>query len=89
MEETTQPKVCRRCLLRDMAGENEYWKSVERYRATMPRKLRTPDDVYEARLAHCCQCDALQNGTCMECGCYVEMRAARTDMHCPLASARW
>ena len=29
MEEATQPKVCR-CLLRDMTGENEYLRSVER-----------------------------------------------------------
>ena len=28
-------------------------------------------------------------GTCMQCGCYVEMRAARTDMHCPLDNAPW
>lgn len=41
MEEATQPKVCR-CLLRDMTGENDYLRSVERYRATMPRRLRTP-----------------------------------------------
>jgi hypothetical protein len=25
----------------------------------------------------------------MQCGCYVEMRAARTDMHCPLDNAPW
>lgn len=73
MEEATQPKVCR-CLLRDMTGENDYLRSVERYRATMPRRLRTPDALYETRLACCRDCEALQNGTCMQCGCYVEMR---------------
>ena len=78
MEEATQPKVCR-CLLRDMTGENDYLRSVERYRATMPRRLRTPDALYETRLACCRDCEALQNGTCMQCGCYVEMRAARSD----------
>ena len=88
MEEATQPKFCR-CLLRDMTGENDYLRSVERYRATMPRRLRTPDALYETRLACCRDCEALQNGTCMQCGCYVEMRAARSDMHCPLTEPRW
>ena len=43
----------------------------------------TPDAAYAARLACCKACDALNAGTCMQCGCYVEMRAARLDMHCP------
>ena len=70
-----QPKRCRRCLLQDMADENDYYASVVRYRATMPRRVRTPDAEYTARLE--------------QCGCYVEMRAARTDMHCPLDNAPW
>lgn len=83
-----QPKRCRRCLLEDMADENDYYKSVLRYRATMPKKLRTPDGAYAARLEFCRACESLQNGTCMQCGCYVEMRAARIDMHCPLEN-KW
>ena len=84
-----QPKRCRRCLLQDMADENDYYASVVRYRATMPRRVRTPDAEYAARLEHCRACPSLNAGTCMQCGCYVEMRAARTDMHCPLDNASW
>ena len=84
-----QPKRCRRCLLQDMADENDYYASVVRYRATMPRRVRTPDAEYTARLEHCRTCPSLNAGTCMQCGCYVEMRAARTDMHCPLDKAPW
>lgn len=80
---------CRRCLLRDMADENDYYQSVQRYRAALPPRSRTPDDVYAARLTACRACDALDAGTCMQCGCYVEMRAARRDMHCPAAVPRW
>ena len=83
------PKRCRRCLLRDMTGENDYYQSVLRYRASLPAAKRTPDDLYENRLAACRACAELDNGTCMACGCYVEMRAARRDMHCPLADAAW
>ncbi len=81
----TGVRRCKRCLLREMQDENSYYQSVVRYRAALPGKKRAPDDVYEQRLAACKGCAALQNGTCMQCGCYVEMRAARADMHCPLA----
>lgn len=37
-----QPKRCRRCLLQDMADENDYYASVVRYRATMPRPCAHP-----------------------------------------------
>ena len=66
-----------------MTDENDYYQSVVRYRAALPAKKRTPDAAYAARLACCKACDALNAGTCMQCGCYVEMRAARLDMHCP------
>ncbi|MCI8719776.1 MAG: hypothetical protein HFF71_00770 [Oscillospiraceae bacterium] len=80
---------CRRCLLREMTGENSYYESVKFYRETMPPKKRTPDDVYETRLQACKACGSLESGTCMQCGCYVEMRAARIDMHCPDREAKW
>lgn len=79
---------CRQCLLREMADENDYYESVKRYRAAMPARLRTPDPEYEARLAACKACAELDHGTCMQCGCYVEMRAARSDRHCPHGK-RW
>lgn len=82
-------KRCRRCLLREMTDENRYYESVKFYRETMPVKKRTPDDLYETRLQACKACRSLESGTCMECGCYVEMRAARVDMHCPAAEAKW
>ncbi len=83
----TQVRFCRRCLLRDMQEENDYYQSVVKYRARLPLRVRTPDAAYERRLSACETCDDLQNGTCMQCGCYVEMRAARRDRECPLG--RW
>lgn len=85
----SEPKICRRCLLQDMAGENDYYQSVVRYRKTLPKTKRTPDDEYARRLTACRGCEHLDNATCMACGCYVEMRAARLDMHCPLSDAAW
>ncbi|MDE7262684.1 MAG: hypothetical protein K2N78_11600 [Oscillospiraceae bacterium] len=82
-------KRCRRCLLREMTDENSYYESVKFYRSTLPEKKRTPDDLYETRVQACKACQSLESGTCMQCGCYVEMRAARIDMHCPAREAKW
>ena len=79
----SKAKICRRCLLQEMADGTDSYQSVVRYRATLPAQKRTPDDAYAARLARCNAWDQLNAGTCLQCGCYVEMRAARLDMHCP------
>lgn len=85
--DTDRLRQCRRCLLRDMTGENDYYQSVLFYRSTLPEKKRTADEVYEQRLQSCKDCGELQSATCMQCGCFVEMRAARVDMRCPMK--RW
>ena len=89
MEKTPRPCLSLCCIGDPALDGEDVYKRQERYRATMPRRLRTPDALYETRLACCRDCEALQNGTCMQCGCYVEMRAARSDMHCPLTEPRW
>lgn len=81
--DTEQLRTCR-CLLRDRTDMEAERRRVKIYRSVMSEELRAEDAVYEQRLQICTECDALQNGTCMECGCFVEMRAARRDMNCPL-----
>ena len=81
--DTKQLWPCR-CLLRDRADMEAERQRVKIYRSVMPEELRVEDAAYEQRLQTCMECEALQNGTCMECGCFVEMRAARQDMCCPL-----
>ena len=41
------------------------------------------EEVYENRLKICKECDDLVAGTCLKCGCYVELRAAVTRNKCP------
>lgn len=90
MSETgTAVKRCRQCLLRDMADEDDFYRGVLRYRSVLSAEERTPDGEYESRLSACRACGSLENGTCRQCGCFVEMRAARVDMHCPKADAAW
>lgn len=88
-ENGTAVKLCRRCLLQDMADEIDFYQSILSYRETMLKEERAPDDLYEARLLACKSCESLQNGTCRQCGCFVEIRAARVDMHCPRPDAAW
>ena len=49
------------------------------------------DGVYEERLKKCSACDRLAGGlTCMECGCFVLVRAKKKRLHCPrVGGAEW
>lgn len=80
-------KPCR-CILRDMPEQKNYYESVIRYRASLSEKEKAPDALYEQRLETCRQCRDLNNGTCMQCGCCVDIRAARADQRCPIGHWR-
>lgn len=89
MMESTNSARCRACLLRDTLDEAAYRQTVLRVRDALSPRLRAPDTLYEQRLSLCLTCDQLQGGTCMRCGCLVEMRAMRLDQHCPPPKKRW
>lgn len=82
----TQPeKQCRRCLLREL--EAAAMDSVVHFYARQPEHMKVPSGVYEERLERCRGCGELDRGTCMQCGCYVEVRAALKRGTCPMG--RW
>ena len=81
----TENRVCTRCLLRDMIDADI--SMIEKYKAALKPQDTTPKDEYERRLSICTDCDKLNQGTCMSCGCYVELRAAATVARCP--NKRW
>ena len=64
-------------------------RSVAEYVASLDENVRTPEDIYRARLALCQECPELMNGTCRLCGCYVETRAAKRVQGCPMVPPRW
>lgn len=44
------------------------------------------DEVYESRLLQCSECRYLDsNATCLQCGCFVQIRAKLADANCPLS----
>lgn len=80
---------CRRCLLEDMPDETALAKSIRELVDLLPEEKRAPAEVTAQRLATCRTCDHLQNGMCVLCGCYVELRAAKRMMKCPCVPKKW
>ncbi len=77
--------VCKRCLLNELDGE--YFKSIYQYIESLPQEQKVDLNEYQRRLAFCRKCEDLQNGMCAQCGCFVEVRAAKRKMDCPVD--RW
>lgn len=82
-----EQRICTRCLLRDMiasdASKQAELEMIKKYREAIKQTDRVKDTEYEARLAVCRTCEKLIDGTCLACGCYVELRAAVKISHCP------
>ncbi len=88
MESVNNKKIPCKCLLRE-AGEQELAQSIAEYVNTLNEEIRADDDLYQRRLKICSGCERLLNGTCLKCGCYVEMRAAVITNHCPSEERLW
>lgn len=88
MMEKQNQRYCRKCLLREM-DEEAYFENMFAYIRNLPKEDKVSDEVYEARLTHCKNCDDLLNGMCRICGCYVEMRAAMKVRSCPGYDPKW
>lgn len=83
-----ETRFCKRCLLKDMS-EDDFFESIYAYIERLPEEQKAEKSVYEARLSRCTACDALQNGMCALCGCFVEVRAAKKHMHCAKSAEIW
>lgn len=74
-------RLCRKCLLRQ---ENpDAYALVEKEKLRIKEADRTPEEEYKRRLSVCEKCEKLVSGTCLACGCYVELRAAFKKGSCP------
>jgi len=80
---------CRRCLLEDMPDEAALARSIRELIDLLPEEKRSSAEVNAQRLSICRECNHLQNGMCVLCGCYVELRAAKRLMKCPRVPGRW
>lgn len=76
-------RVCYRCLIRDIS-QKDYEENIEKYVKAISEADRVEKVECDRRLKLCLECDNLNAGTCMKCGCYVEIRAAMSLGHCPM-----
>lgn len=76
------PELCKKCLLRD-AFPADYEKYVASMLRRMTETQKAALEAYDSRLTRCKACDQLNNGTCMGCGCLVELKAAYKNEKCP------
>ena len=65
------------------ASKQAELEKIKKYREAIKQADRVKDKEYEARLDVCRACEKLIDGTCLVCGCYVELRAAVRMSHCP------
>lgn len=80
-------KPCR-CLLFE-TGEKELLENIREYISGLDENVKADEETYRRRLSLCEKCEKLQNGVCLKCGCYVEMRAAVRNNRCPSENKYW
>lgn len=76
------------CRKMELAPE-EYRTIMDRHIRHIDESLRTPEAIYQKRLELCNTCPYQQNKMCRMCGCFVEIRASRKNMYCPLIPPAW
>lgn len=81
-------KVCKRCLLNEL-DDTDYFKSIYEYIDNIPEINKCGNKEYLKRLDICKGCNNLLNGMCKHCGCFVEVRAAKRNQHCPDRNKYW
>ncbi len=75
-------RPCKRCLLQDMS-ESVYREIVLRGIDGISEEDRAEEEMVAKRLVICKACDQLVSGTCLACGCYVEIRSSIKKGRCP------
>ena len=81
-------KPCVRCLIAEL-DYDEYTQSLLDYIKSVPADRRVSEEEYQRRLGFCRSCGRLLSGMCLECGCYVEVRALKPNAECASAEKRW
>lgn len=76
-------RFCRKCLTRDIIDKDDYFRVLQEMINHIPKEVKASDEEYERRLSLCRDCEKLLDGMCKACGCYVELRAAKTESTCP------
>lgn len=76
--------ICKRCLLRDLSGQEQALKIINEYKKKLPDSEKASEELYEHRLNQCKSCKYLNLGTCMKKGAYVEAFCYKEKETCPV-----
>lgn len=80
---------CRNCVAFEDQSK-ELSELIEKYVNNLEEDRRVGRATYEMRLQVCDTCEALLNGMCRYCGCFVLLRAAKNTQTCPSPKGdRW
>lgn len=87
MQETKPKPICKKCLLMDIDKE-AYSAKIGRILELTEESRKAEESLYKERLQVCRSCEKLvaegkEAGTCLACGCFVELRAAIKENRCP------
>ena len=74
-------RPCKKCFISEQSGKAA--EDIRKLLAALPEKEKASHEEYHRRLEICKNCEKLSEGTCLACGCYVELRAAKKDGKCP------
>lgn len=81
---------CKKCLeeSRDLRALAEH---LDRYVDSLPDEIRVDEETYARRIALCEDCPRRVELLCAVCGCYIQARAAKRHMACPIdfGAPRW
>lgn len=68
----------------------ELHQTIKGYIDSLDEQQRVSTGDYEQRLKQCENCEALQNGVCKYCGCFVIVKAVKKNQRCPWPKqAKW
>ncbi len=84
------PIPCRKCL-EESADLRALAEHLDRYVDSLPDEIRTDAETYAKRIALCESCPRRVELLCAVCGCYIQARAAKRRMGCPIdvGEPRW
>jgi hypothetical protein len=89
MEYDSSLILCRKCLP-DEITEGELLHYLDGFAASLQDDIRADGKTYARRLELCEACPHRILYTCTLCGCYIQARAAKKHMKCPIPfSPRW
>ena len=87
MRDSGIKRGCLKCLIADLPQGEKLRQILTERLEQISEEERTGSAEYTMRLECCRKCGELHEGTCAQCGCYVELWAARKGKSCP--ENRW